>query len=317
MSTSKVYQQCWKEWASWCAQQGLPNNAISGRKLANFLLHLFQVGLAWLTIGIYHSAISAFLEPYQIHKASNHPVILKLMHHFYLQHPPFHKQFDPWDVEHLLSLLESWAPASSLTTFKLPWKTATLLALITSTFFFSIMLPFLFPCLMARQVIQVTFSLRFVLSLTPMLNLCPVCYLKAYLRCTESFMMKPDGSHVTSLFLGNNRQHWPVCAKTISSWVRKVLGVAKAHMSLGSLQGVAASATLAAGVSLVTILLAGNWTRVSTPARHYFSTYITTMDQHQDSVQHAVLGHAGSRSSPGKCQTLTYTQSCVCWAVRP
>ena len=47
---------------------------------------------------------------------------------------------------------------------------------------------------------------------------------------------------MTSHFLGNNRQHWLVCAKTISSWVRKVLGVAKAHMSPGSLRGVAASA---------------------------------------------------------------------------
>ena len=132
MSTSRVYQQCWKEWASWYAQKGLPNNAISSPKLANFLLHLFQVGLAWCTIGIYCSAISAFLEPYHIHKASNYPVILKLMHHIYLQHPPSCKQFDPRDVEHLLSLLESWAPASSLTTFKLAWKTATLLALVTA-----------------------------------------------------------------------------------------------------------------------------------------------------------------------------------------
>ena len=69
-------------------------------------------------------------------------------------------------------------------------------------------------------------------------------YLKAYLRCTESFRKMSDGSQVTSLFLGNNRQHQPVCAKTISSWVWKVLGVAKAHMSLGSLWGVAASAAL-------------------------------------------------------------------------
>ena len=61
-------------------------------------------------------------------------------------------------------------------------------------------------------------------------------------------------------------------------------------MSLGSLWGVAASAALAAGVSLVTILQAGDWTRVSTPAGHYFSTYITTIDRHQDSVQHPVLG---------------------------
>ena len=104
------------------------------------------------------------------------------------------------------------------------------------------------------------------------------------MRCTESFKMKPDGSHVTSVFLGNNRQHQPVCAKTISSWVRKVLFVAKAHMSLGPLWQIAASAALAAGVLLVTILQVGDWARVFTPARHYFSTYITTMDWHQDSA---------------------------------
>ena len=131
MSISKVYQQCWKQWASWCAQQGLPNNAISVPTLANLLLHLFQVGLTWHTIGIYHSAISAFLEPHQIHKASNHPVISKLMCHFYLPGSPSHKCFDPWDVEHLLSLLEGWASTSALTNFKLAW-TVTLLALVTA-----------------------------------------------------------------------------------------------------------------------------------------------------------------------------------------
>ena len=71
------------------------------------------------------------LEPYCLHRASNHPVISKLMCTFYLQHPPSCNCFDPWDVEHLLSLLKSWASAFSLTTFKLAWKTATLLALVT------------------------------------------------------------------------------------------------------------------------------------------------------------------------------------------
>ena len=84
-------------------------------------------------------------------------------------------------------------------------------------------------------------------------------------------------------------QQRPVCAKTISSWVRKVLCVAKVHMSPGSLLGAAVSTALAADVYLVSILQAGDWARVSTPARHYFSTYITTMDLHQDSVQHAML----------------------------
>ena len=54
------------------------------------------------------------------------------MCHFYLQHPPSHKCFYPWDVEYLLSLLETGEPASSLNTFKLAWKTATLLALVTA-----------------------------------------------------------------------------------------------------------------------------------------------------------------------------------------
>ena len=114
MSSSRVYQQCWK-------------------KLAKFLVHLFQVGIAWNTNGIYHvccSGVSNFLESHHLQKASKHPVISKLMHHFYLQHPPFCKHFDPWDVEHLLSLLESWALVSCLTTFKLAWETATLFLLL-------------------------------------------------------------------------------------------------------------------------------------------------------------------------------------------
>ena len=101
-------------------------------------------------------------------------------------------------------------------------------------------------------------------------NLCPVFYLKAYFKCTEPFRMKPDGACVTSHFLGNNRQHRPVCAKTIFSWVRKVLCVVKAHMSPGSVWGAAASAALAVDVSLMSILQTGDWDRVSTPARHFF-----------------------------------------------
>ena len=226
------------------------------------------------------------------------------MCHFYLQCPPSHKQFESWDVECFLSLLESWAPASSLTTFKLAWKTATVMALVTVMHCSDLTLLCIDNQHLFLQHIAATFipmsggntdclghlHPKIHIESHSSVNLCPVFYLKAYFRHTESYRTKPNGSHVTSLFLGNNRQQWPVCAKTISSWVREVLCVAKAHMSLGSLWGFAASTSLAAGVSLVTILLASDWARVSTPARHYFSTYITTVDQYQDSVQHAVLG---------------------------
>ena len=103
---------------------------ISAPKLVDFLVHLFRVGLAWHIGGIYPSAISAFLEPHHHHKDSSHPNITKLMCTLYLQHPPSCKYFDLWNVKCLL--LESWALAPSFTNFKLPWKTATLFALVTA-----------------------------------------------------------------------------------------------------------------------------------------------------------------------------------------
>ena len=176
-------------------------------------MHLFQVGLDWHVIGIYHSAISAFLEPHHLHKVSNHHVISKLMHHFYLQHPPSHKCLDPWDVECLLSLLESRAPASSLTTFKLAWKTATLLALVTAKCCSDGTL----LCIGNQHLLQHHAAIFIPMSggktdnpgHLPLqthiescsnVNLCPVFYLKAYLRHTEPVRTKPDASWVTSLF---------------------------------------------------------------------------------------------------------------------
>ena len=54
------------------------------------------------------------------------------MHHYYLQFCLSCKQFTAWDVKWLLSLLVSWALASSLTKFKHTWKMATLLPLTTT-----------------------------------------------------------------------------------------------------------------------------------------------------------------------------------------
>ena len=58
------------------------NNSISVPKLADLLVLLFRFGLAWHTVSSNHS-ISAFLEHHH-NKASNHPIISKLVHDFYL-----------------------------------------------------------------------------------------------------------------------------------------------------------------------------------------------------------------------------------------
>ena len=59
---------------------------------------------------------------------------------FYFKHSHSSKWFASWNVKYLLSLMDSWASASSLTNFKLAWKTVTFLALVTEKHFDSTLL---------------------------------------------------------------------------------------------------------------------------------------------------------------------------------
>ena len=81
------------------------------------------------------------------------------------------------------------------------------------------------------------------------------------------------------------------------------------HVCLPVLSEVLQCIVFVAGVLPVSILPAGDWARVSTPSRHYFSTYITNMDKHQDSGQCTVLASVSSHVV-GNYQTLTYVKSC-------
>ena len=129
------------------------------------------------------------------------------MCHFYLWHPLSHKCFDPWDVEHLSYLLESWAPASSLTTFKLAWKTAALSGLVTVKCSSDVMLlcidnqhhflqhhaAIFIPISGGKTDESCHFPPQICFESQTSVKPCSDFYLKAYLRCTEPFRKKPDG----------------------------------------------------------------------------------------------------------------------------
>ena len=87
-------------------------------------------------------------------------------------------------------------------------------------------------------------------------NVCPVFYLKASYAILSH--LGRSSMDLMCSFLGNNRKHMHVSAKTISSCVMKALGIAKAHMSPSTLHSAEVSAAMAAGVSLVSILQAGD-----------------------------------------------------------
>ena len=128
--------------------------------------------------------------------------------------------------------------------------------------------------------------------------------------------MKPDGPCVSSLFMGSNRQHRPVCAKTISPWVRKVLCVAKAHMSLGSLWGLHFC-----GLSGWCFPECPSCRQVTGPKFLHQQDSIfppTLLLQIGTRTLYSLLCWASvSKCSLGKCQTLTYIQSCIYCGVDP
>ena len=95
-----------------------------------------------------------------------------------------------------------------------------------------------------------------------------------------------------------------MCDKPFSTWVRKVLCVAKAHMILGMFWGFIASAVLAAGISEVSILQDGDLARVSTTATHIFLNI--PLQQISARIWFWMLFWvSGLQPSVGKCLTLT------------
>ena len=113
---------------------------------------------------------------------------------------------------------------------------------------------------------------------------------------------------MSCLFLGDNRQYMLVCAKRISSYVRKVLSMAKVYVYGYSL-------------GCYGICSCGSW---CLPDLHpawqalgqsfysrctFFSTYVSTTYWQQDSVQH-LSWTSQSFQFIAKCQILTYIKSC-------
>ena len=82
-------------------------------------------------------------------------------------------------------------------------------------------------------------------------DLCSVFYLKASLWHYEPFRKMLGGSQVFFMVLGYSLQHMSLFVKMISSWLRNFLHIAKAHLSLCTVQSDVVSAAVAVGVSVV------------------------------------------------------------------
>ena len=109
------------------------------------------------------------------------------------------------------------------------------------------------------------YTLPFTIQLARDKCLCPVRTIKAYLKATMSqlnrsknfFVMRKQGNAIT------------VTNGTIATWLTKILKLASIKASGGSTKKALASWAASKGVSIKTILEAGDWAHASTTYCHY------------------------------------------------
>ena len=95
-------------------------------------------------------------------------------------------------------------------------------------------------------------------------RLCPVFYLKAYIRAT-----KPIRSS-ERLFVSLVAPHGSVTASTIAAWLKKVIAMSGQAGSGGSTRSASSSQAVMRGASLQAVLAAGDWARTSTFKKFYY-----------------------------------------------
>ena len=89
-------------------------------------------------------------------------------------------------------------------------------------------------------------------------RLCPVHYVKAYLKYTK------DLRSSDRLFVTLRTPHGAAATSTLSRWLEEVIAMSGNSGSGGSTRAVASSQAISRGASLQSVLAAGDWARAET-----------------------------------------------------
>ena len=122
--TNKSFDSMFGQWNRWCVARG--SNPFSGpvSAVANFFASLYQD-----SVNAYRTAISSVHEKVDGVQVGQHPVITRLIKGVFNERPPVPRYSNTWDVQKVLSHLESLGQSESLSLKALSLKTVFLLAI--------------------------------------------------------------------------------------------------------------------------------------------------------------------------------------------
>eukprot|EP00111_Clytia_hemisphaerica_P008229 TCONS_00023993-protein len=105
--TRSSYKLAWGKWVCWCSKQQVDPHEYDLRFVLDFLAHLFQQKYEYSTINLFRSAISAYHKNIDSFDVGKHSKICSLLGGVFNEMPPQPKYAFIWDVEQVLSYIES------------------------------------------------------------------------------------------------------------------------------------------------------------------------------------------------------------------
>ena len=306
------YNSTWKKFCGWCSEQKVDPIQCHIIYILDFLASLFDKGLAYRTVNVYRSSISAQHghiggKPIGVHKE-----ICALMKGISNKRPPTPRYCNTWDVTIVLDYIKTWGNNESLTDKYLTLKLTFLLA-VTSAHRGS-ELKLLKTNLMNQHNEFIIFHFDTKLKTTKQgktppksefhkfegdEDLCPVSCLNCYLtRSTSWRSIEADGTHnPNQLLLSHIKPHNIVTKSTIARWLKDVLNLAGINVNIykaHSTRSAASSKAEALGLCIEEIIQQGNWSNKNT----FEKFYKKPIETHSKAFQQKVLNREPRNKKP-------------------
>ena len=278
-ATETQYSSCWRKWTNWASLQGISSTTPALNDILNYLSELYDKGLQYRTINTARSSLSSTLPPMDGFPVGQHPLVTRLMKGIFNSRPIIKSLFPAWSVKMVLKTLSEWSPASKLSLKILTLKTVMLIALATGKRASSIRLlstkpgyieisegkVVLQPCgLEKHSRLDQSFPPITIETYNEDQSLCPVFYLKTYLKRTASLRASD------SVFVTTVKPHVAATVPTILRWLKSVISQSGQQGSGGSVRSVTTSTAVGTGVTIEKILKAGDWSRATTFKNFYY-----------------------------------------------
>lgn len=129
--TLKQYKTFLAKWELFCRNNKISPSQATTEDGIEFLTSLFNSGLGYSALNKARSALSAVMKINDNMSFGEHPLVWRFIKDVFQLKPELPKYTHIWDVERVLSNLQTLAPVTSLDLKQLSLKLATLLAILT------------------------------------------------------------------------------------------------------------------------------------------------------------------------------------------